>query len=88
MICTRIVERTNVNGRVSFVIQQPWFIYSLYIWIRTLFNSDYTLPNFMWCDAWMNSWDAAGCTDSFHSLEAAQNNLCYFDGSKSSDKIL
>lgn len=40
-----------------------------------------------WVDAWINSWDGAYCVDSFSSLEEAKKNLCYFDGSKTTDKI-
>ena len=34
-----------------------------------------------WCSAWINSWDGACCRDTFPTLEEAQKNLCYFDGS-------
>ena len=41
-----------------------------------------------WVDAWINSWDGAACQDSYSTLEEAQRNLCYFDGTKIIDKII
>ena len=40
-----------------------------------------------WVDAWLNSMNI-GVTDSFTTLEEAQRNLCYFDGSKCVDKVV
>jgi hypothetical protein len=41
-----------------------------------------------WVDGWLNSWDGAACTDTFNTLEEAQKNLCYFDGSKCKEKVI
>ena len=41
-----------------------------------------------WCDAWLNSSSGANCTDSFGTLEEAQKNLCYFDGTKCTETIV
>lgn len=67
----RIVKRTNVDGRVEFVIQQKHF---LFFW--------------WWVDAWVNSSDGANCTDSFETLEEAERNLCYFDGTKIKETVI
>lgn len=40
----------------------------------------------LWVDAWINSSSGASCVDSFSTLEEAQKNLCYFDGSKCSEE--
>ncbi len=40
-----------------------------------------------WVDAWVNSIDGHA-TDSFSTFEEAQKNLCYFNGSKSTEKIV
>jgi len=39
-----------------------------------------------WVDAWMN--DDVSTTDSFKTLEEAQNNLCYFDGTKTKIEVI
>ena len=67
----RIVKRTHVDGRVSYVIQQRHFVF-----------------RWWWVDAWINSTAGAYCVDSFDTLEKAKENLCYFDNSKSIDKIV
>ena len=67
---TRIVERTHVDGRITYVIQQPHFLF-----------------RWQWVDAWQNSMGAA-CVDSFSTLEEAEKNLCYFDNSKTVDKVI
>jgi hypothetical protein len=41
-----------------------------------------------WVDAWINSSAGASCTDSFSSLEEAQENLCYFNGSKFKEEVV
>lgn len=65
----RIIERTNVDGRVSFVIQQPHFLF-----------------RWWWVDAWMNR-DISMIAE-FNTFEEAKRNLCYFDGSKSTYKVV
>ena len=66
---TRIVKRTNVDGRVEFVIQQKHFLF-----------------RWWWVDAWMNS--NPSTIDSFSTLEEAEKNLCYFDGSRVKQETL
>ena len=41
-----------------------------------------------WVDAWVNSLLSADCKDNFDSLEEAQQNLCYFDGSSCRDEVI
>ena len=41
-----------------------------------------------WVDAWVNSPNGASCNDSFDTLEEAKRNLCYFDGSVSTDVVV
>lgn len=65
----RIIKRTNVDGTVTFVIQQKHFLF-----------------RWWWVDAWMNN--DAWTTDSFPTLEQAQNHLCYFDGSKGKEEVI
>jgi hypothetical protein len=67
----RIIERTNVDGRKSWVIQQKHFLF-----------------RWWWVDAWINSIDGAACMDSFSTLEEAEKNLCYFDGTKIKEKVI
>ena len=44
------------------------------------------LFRWQWVDAWINSADGAYCKDSYGSLPEAQDNLCYFDGSKAKEE--
>lgn len=46
------------------------------------------LCRWVWVDAWCNSWAGAACQDSFHSQEEADRNLCWFDGTATTDKVL
>lgn len=39
-----------------------------------------------WVDAWMN--DDVSTIDSFDTLEEAENNLCYFNGSKMVEEVI
>ena len=41
-----------------------------------------------WCDAWVNSTAGASCQDSFPTLEEAQKNLCWFDGTTSIERVM
>ena len=41
-----------------------------------------------WVDAWMNSSCGASCNSTFYSLEEAEKNLCFFDGTKTVDKVV
>lgn len=41
-----------------------------------------------WVDAWVNSWCGAETQDTFSSLEEAEKKLCYFDGTKTKDKVV
>lgn len=45
------------------------------------------LFRWMWVDGWINSWHPY-VNDTFHSLKAAQANLCWFDGTKTKDKVV
>lgn len=39
-----------------------------------------------WVDAWMNH--DVSTTDTFDTMEDAENNLCYFDGSKIVEEVV
>ena len=41
-----------------------------------------------WVDAWVNSSCGAACQDSFSTLEEAQRNLCWFDGTPCTDRVM
>ena len=41
-----------------------------------------------WVDAWLNSMAGAACQDSFTTLEEAQANMCFFDGTPIKERIL
>lgn len=67
----RIIERTNVDGRKEYVIQQRHFLF-----------------RWQWVDAWINSSDGAACQDSFSTLDDAKKNLCYFNDSKCTERVV
>ena len=67
----RIIERTNPDGRIQYIIQQKHF---LFFW--------------WWVDAWINSLCGACCRDYFDTLKEAEQNLCYFDGSQCTEKVI
>jgi len=48
----------------------------------------HSLFRWWWVDAWINSWDGAYCEDSFSTLEEAEKNLCYFDGTKCKEEVI
>lgn len=41
-----------------------------------------------WVDAWINSSSGAYCRDSFSTLEKAQKNLCYFNGTECIEEVI
>ena len=41
-----------------------------------------------WVDAWINSAAGAACNDSFPTLEAAENMLCFFDGTPVTERVM
>ena len=56
--------------------------------ISFIIQQKHFIFRWMWVDAWINSFSGACCVDSFDSLKEAKGNLCYFDGSKCSEKIV
>ena len=41
-----------------------------------------------WVDAWINNFLGVNCQDSFDTLVLAKRNLCYFDGSVSTERVV
>jgi hypothetical protein len=41
-----------------------------------------------WVDAWVNSSAGASCTNSFSTLAEAEKNLCWFDGTRTKEKVI
>ena len=46
------------------------------------------LLRWQWVDAWLNSWEGAACRDSFATLDEAQRNLCFFDGTPCVERLM
>jgi len=69
----RIVERTCVNGDIKYVIQLKHWLFRC--WVDAQFKY---FPYFKWCES----------HDNFYSLEEARNHLCYFDGTKTTDRVV
>lgn len=44
------------------------------------------LIRWLWVDAWINQ--GVEITDSYKTLEEARKNLCYYDGSEPTDKVV
>jgi len=56
--------------------------------IRFVIQQKHFLFRWWWVDAWINSSSGAYCTDSFDTLEEAKENICYFDGTKTIDRVV
>ena len=56
--------------------------------VTYIIQQKHDLFRWWWVDAWINSTCGAVCTDNFDTLEEAEANLCYFDGTTCKDKIL
>ena len=67
---TRIIKRTNPEGKIAYVIQQKHHLFR-WLWVDASYNS-----TSMWC------------TDSFATLEEAQRQLCWFDGTKWKEEVV
>jgi hypothetical protein len=42
----------------------------------------------MWVDAWVNAPAGPACLDTFPTLEEAQRNLCFFDGTRCTERVM
>ena len=56
--------------------------------VRYVIQQKHFLFRWWWVDAWVNSIDGAWCTDDFATLEEAEANLCYFDGTKCKEEVV
>lgn len=56
--------------------------------IAYVIQQKHFLFKWLWVDAWINSCDGASCRDNFSTLEEARKHLCYFDGTKISEKVI
>jgi len=56
--------------------------------VEYVIQQKHFLFRFWWVDAWVNSLAGAACRDSFSTLEEAQENICYFDGTKTEDSVV
>lgn len=56
--------------------------------IQYVIQQKHFLLRWLWVDAWLNSLAGAYCEDTFSTLEEAQKNLCYFDGTKTVDIVI
>ena len=56
--------------------------------IKYVIQQKHFLFRWWWVDAWINSSCGASCQDAFDTLKEAQENLCYFDGTKVSEKVI
>jgi len=65
----RIVKRTAVDGRITYVIKERHFLF-----------------RWWWVDAWVNH--SPYTVSSFSSMEELNENLCYFDGTKTKEEII
>ena len=55
---------------------------------RYIIQQRHFMFRWWWVDAWVNSWEGAWCTDDFDTLEEAQHHLCYFDGTKCTERVM
>tara|TARA_R110002020_G_scaffold17516_10_gene61456 strand:- start:445 stop:657 length:213 start_codon:yes stop_codon:yes gene_type:complete len=53
---------------------------------RWVIQQRHFLFRWWWVDAWVNK--GVYCIDTFQSLQAAKEKLCYFDGTKVKNKVI
>ena len=83
-----VVDGGNFNLKTNKIMKNTRIIK------RTMFDGKikftiqqkHFLSFWWWVDAWVNN--DVSTTDSFSSLEEAQKNLCYFDGTKIKQEII
>lgn len=68
----RIIERTQLNGRVVYAIQQKHFLFR-WMWVDPRMNSISGIIEH---------------NVVFSTLQEAKKHLCYFDGSKPKEKVV
>lgn len=73
---TRIVERIGFNGDVQYVIQQKRFLFFWWAWIDAFISYNSARPR------------KSESRNYFGSLEEAEKNLCYFDGSSPKERVV
>jgi hypothetical protein len=56
--------------------------------IQYIIQQKHFLFRWWWVDAWINSSCGAWCQDYFDTLEEAQTNLCYFDGTPTKESVV
>lgn len=56
--------------------------------VQYIIQQKHFLFRWWWVDAWLNSSCGAYCTDDFDTLEEAQANLCYFDGTPCKETVV
>lgn len=56
--------------------------------VEFVIQQPHFLFRWQWVDAWLNSSCGADCKDYFDSLEEAKKNLCYFDGTPCTEKVV
>ena len=56
--------------------------------IEYVVQQKHFILKWLWVDAWLNSWEGANCRDYFSTLEEAQENLCYFDGTPIKERVV
>lgn len=55
--------------------------------VQYIIQQKHFLFRWWWVDAWVNS-GTVWCNDDFDTLEEAQKNLCYFDGTKTEERVV
>lgn len=56
--------------------------------VKYFIQQKHFLFRWYWVDGWMNSLMGPAHQDFFPTLKEAQNNLCYFNGSKPKEEIV
>jgi len=82
----RIIEVRCIDKSIHYIIQQPLWILFLFTWGYGLLNKP--IPEWFWTYARFNMYNDSPSDDKFSTLEIAKENLCYFDGSESSYKVV
>lgn len=56
--------------------------------VKFIIQQKHFLFRWIWVDAWVNSFTGAACNDSFSTLEEAEKNIVYFNGTRCKNKVV
>lgn len=56
--------------------------------VKYVIQQKHFLFRWQWVDAWCNSLSGPSCQDTWSTLEEAEDNMCWFDGTGWKDEVV